>query len=66
MDLNKWNIKYLLDLQLQVNTEIYSRIKTIEKMENSFLTYNPNGKAEDYKALMQAGLDLLRHGVKND
>jgi hypothetical protein len=49
---------------MQVNAEIAARIKAVEQMENSFQTYNPNGKPEDYKTLMEAGIDLLRKGIK--
>ena len=66
MILNEWNIKDLLDLQINVNAEISARIKAVEQMENSFQTYNPNGKPEDYKTLMETGVELLRKGMKKD
>jgi hypothetical protein len=49
---------------MQVNAEIAARVKAVEQMENSFHTYNPNGKPEDYKTLMETGVELLRKGVK--
>lgn len=64
MNLNEWNMHDLLSLQMQVNAEIAARIKAVEQMENSFQTYHPNGKPEDYKTLMEAGIDLLRKGIK--
>ena len=64
MNLNEWNIKDLLSLQMQVNAEIAARIEALEQMENGFQTYNPNGKPEDYKTLMETGIDLLRKGIK--
>jgi hypothetical protein len=64
VNLNEWNIQDLLNLQMQVNAEIAARVKAVEQMENSFHTYNPNGKPEDYKTLMETGVELLRKGVK--
>lgn len=66
MNLKAWNIKDLLDLQINVNSEIAARIKAVEQMENSFQTYNPNGKPEDYKTLMETGIELLRKGIKKN
>lgn len=66
MILNELNIKDLLDLQINVNSEIAARIKAVEQMENSFQTYNPNGKPEDYKTLMETGIELLRKGIKKN
>lgn len=64
MNLNEWNIKDLIDLQVQVSSEIAARIKAVEQMENAFQTYNPNGKPEEYKNLMETGIELLRKGTK--
>ncbi len=66
MKLNEWNIKDLLDLQIEINGEISARIKTVEQMDNSFHTYNQNGRPEDYKILMQTGIELLRKGIKSE
>lgn len=66
MNFNTWNIKDLLDLQIKLNTEIAVRIKTVEQMENNFHTYTPNGKAEDYKVLLETAIEMLRKGQKND
>ena len=57
-----WNIQQLLSESISINAEIHARIKTVLDMENSFLTYNPNGTAEDYKTLIEVGLDLVRKG----
>lgn len=61
-----WNIRDLLAEQIELNAEISARVVAVEQMENGFQTYNPNGKAEDYKTLMEAATELLRKGQKNE
>ncbi len=61
-----WNIRDLLAENVELNAEIAARIQTVEMMENNFQTYTPNGKAEDYKTLIEAAIELLRKGQKNE
>ncbi len=63
MNYNSWNIKDLLDAQMQITIEIASRVKTVEQMDNNFHTYFPNGKSEDYQTIIETGVELLRKGI---
>jgi hypothetical protein len=62
MSYKNWNIQELLNESININSEISARIKTVLDMENAFLTYNPNGTDEDYRVLIETGLDLVRKG----
>jgi len=59
-----WNIQQLLDAEIKIAAEINARIRTVLEMENAFLTYKPNGTADEYRTLIETGLDLVRKGQK--
>jgi len=64
-DFKNWNIQQLIEAQININSELQARIKTVLEMENAFLTYNPNGTDKDYRILIETGLDVVRKGRTN-